>query len=182
MTWSDPTPHRTTPRSKTGSTADPFPDRAPLDHVPVDPPTAHSRLPTAATVSPVRLRLSRKAGFRLQAHSLAVNGLPAVNVARPGKWGNPFTIRQAIEAGYIKRASEPLASQFLVECFEDWLLDRPDHMWTGPARDEARRSILSTLDDLRGKNIACWCAPGAPCHGDVLLELASRLVCEEVKS
>lgn len=54
MTWSDPTPHRTTPRSKTGSTADdrlstadPFPDRAPLDHVPVDPPTADPRLPTA---------------------------------------------------------------------------------------------------------------------------------------
>lgn len=46
MTWSDPTPHRTPPRSKTGSNADPFPDRAPLDHVPVHP-TAHSRLPTA---------------------------------------------------------------------------------------------------------------------------------------
>jgi hypothetical protein len=131
--------------------------------------------------APVRLRLSRKAGFRLQGHSLAVNGLPAVNVARPGKWRNPFTMRQAIEAGYIKRASEPLASQFLVECFEDWLLDKPDQMWTGPAADEARRSILSTLYELRGKNLACWCASGAPCHADVLLELANRPRCEEVK-
>lgn len=135
---------------------------------------------TAEDARPVRLRLSRKAGFRLQEHSLAVNGLPAFNVARPGKWGNPFTMRQAIEAGYIKRASEPLASQFLVECFEDWLLDRPDHMWTGPAGDDARRAILATLPDLRGKNLACWCAPGAPCHADVLLDLANRLRCEAV--
>jgi hypothetical protein len=39
---------------------------------------------------PVRMRLSRAKGFNLQAASLALNGLPAVNVARPSKWGNPF--------------------------------------------------------------------------------------------
>ena len=32
---------------------------------------------------PVRLRLSRAKGFNLQEHSQAVNGLPAVNCARP---------------------------------------------------------------------------------------------------
>ena len=26
---------------------------------------------------------------------------------------------------------------------------------------------------LRGKNLACWCKPGQPCHADVLLELAN---------
>ncbi len=26
---------------------------------------------------------------------------------------------------------------------------------------------------LRGKNLACWCKPGAPCHADVLLEIAN---------
>ncbi len=29
------------------------------------------------------------------------------------------------------------------------------------------------IDPLRGKNLACWCALGAPCHADVLLELAN---------
>lgn len=29
------------------------------------------------------------------------------------------------------------------------------------------------LSELRGKNLACWCKPGAPCHADVLLELAN---------
>jgi hypothetical protein len=34
-----------------------------------------------------------------------------------------------------------------------------------------------TLEDIRqhlkDKNLACWCAPGQPCHADVLLELAN---------
>lgn len=41
---------------------------------------------------PVRIQLSRKRGFFLQEVSQAQNGLPAVNVARPSKWGNPFTV------------------------------------------------------------------------------------------
>lgn len=27
--------------------------------------------------------------------------------------------------------------------------------------------------ELRGKNLACWCRAGAPCHADVLLEIAN---------
>ena len=27
---------------------------------------------------------------------------------------------------------------------------------------------------LRGKNLACWCALDAPCHADVLLEIANN--------
>lgn len=39
---------------------------------------------------------------------------------------------------------------------------------------EARRcAILGALRGLRGKNLACWCKPGEPCHADVLLELAN---------
>ena len=54
MTWSDPKPHRTTPRRENAPTADDrlptaSPDRAPLDHVPAYP-TADCRLPTAALV------------------------------------------------------------------------------------------------------------------------------------
>jgi uncharacterized protein DUF4326 len=28
------------------------------------------------------------------------------------------------------------------------------------------------LEPLRGKNLACWCAPGELCHADVLIEFA----------
>lgn len=41
---------------------------------------------------PQRLQLFRSKGFRLQEASLLRNGLPAVNVARPSRWGNPFTV------------------------------------------------------------------------------------------
>jgi len=28
--------------------------------------------------------------------------------------------------------------------------------------------------ELRGKNLACWCPIGEPCHADVLLEIANK--------
>lgn len=27
---------------------------------------------------------------------------------------------------------------------------------------------------LNGKNLACWCKPGEPCHADVMLEMANQ--------
>jgi hypothetical protein len=27
--------------------------------------------------------------------------------------------------------------------------------------------------ELAGKNLACWCKEGAPCHADVLLDMAN---------
>lgn len=132
-------------------------------------------------MTPLRLRLSRAKGFDLQAHSRAINGLPAVHVARPTKWGNPFTIRLAIEAGFLRRADEALAADFVVECFTDWLFDKPEQMWIWPFGDAARTQILLNVADLRGKNLACWCKPDAPCHADVLLELANGPACQEVR-
>ena len=38
---------------------------------------------TPIRTTPVRLKLSRKKGFDLQAHSRAINGRDAVSVARP---------------------------------------------------------------------------------------------------
>jgi hypothetical protein len=30
------------------------------------------------------------------------------------------------------------------------------------------------LEELRGKNLACWCPLDKPCHADILLELANK--------
>ncbi|WP_162560945.1 hypothetical protein [Methylobacterium durans] len=48
-------------------------------------------------MKPVRLQLSRYAGFNLQEHSRATNGLPAVNVDRSTPWGNPFVAGNEFE-------------------------------------------------------------------------------------
>lgn len=103
---------------------------------------------------PVRLQLSRRKGFDLQAHSLAVNGLPAVNVARPTKWGNPF------QAGMDGQGDR----RYLVDLFRAYV-----------SRPEQADLVAAIRRELTGKNLACWCSlDGNPCHADVLLELASR--------
>jgi hypothetical protein len=33
--------------------------------------------------------------------------------------------------------------------------------------------LMNALDELRGRDLVCWCAPLA-CHGNVLIELANR--------
>lgn len=30
------------------------------------------------------------------------------------------------------------------------------------------------IESLRGKNLACWCKEGEPCHALILLEIANR--------
>jgi hypothetical protein len=63
--------------------------------------------------NPVRLTLSRNRGFDLQALSLATNGLLAVVVARPTKWGNPFVIGEpAGESGEIVADAKEAVRRF----------------------------------------------------------------------
>lgn len=114
---------------------------------------------------PVRLQLSRRKGFDLQAHSLAVNGLAAVNVARPSLFGNPFTAKDAEEASY--RDGNKMAAW----AFGEWMRGAADFADHEPGR---RSIILNILPQLRGKNVACWCK-GEHCHADVLLRLAADL-------
>jgi len=137
-------------------------------------------------VRPVRLQLSRRKGFDLQAVSLATNGLPAVKVDRASGFGNPFPIfkgRQTHlgvttdcwEVGTWNgpalwfRDSEPEARKLAIEAFRAWI-QAPNH---APLRSRAIR-------DLRGKNLACWCKLGTGCHADVLLEFANAPICEAV--
>lgn len=129
--------------------------------------------------APTRLRLSRAKGFDLQAHSRMANGLPAVSCARRSKFGNPFTIAAAIDSGL---ANKETAQAFVVERFRDWLASSRSgqYWWQGEESETRRSAIIAALNHLRGKNLACWCKLDAPCHCDVLLELANRPTCEEV--
>ncbi len=43
---------------------------------------------------------------------------------------------------------------------------------------QTRPDLLGRLEELRGKRLACWCAP-EPCHGNVLAELAENLEFDE---
>ena len=114
---------------------------------------------------PVRLQLSRRKGFDLQALSLKTNGLPAVNVARPSRWGNPWRkgLNRCTGRGFDYR-EEPVKDNETAARFFAEMLPYADRGY--PSNDEIR-------ENLAGKNLACSCKPGEPCHADVLLCIAN---------
>ena len=115
-------------------------------------------------MGPRRIVLSRRAGFDLQAISQALNGLPAQSVARPGPWGNPFTIDAVMaETGLGKDAAQAEA----VGRYGRWIKGELDGPKPPPPREKIRA-------ELAGKNLACWCREGSPCHVDTLLKLANE--------
>lgn len=114
-------------------------------------------------VRPIRLQRSRAKGSKL----VSPNGLPVVCVTRPGVFGNPFSWRKLRELGFI--GTERQLKRAAVDHFRMWLAGNVG--W--PGTPTQREAIRASLPDLRGKNLACWCRPGEPCHADVLLELAN---------
>jgi hypothetical protein len=123
---------------------------------------------------PVRLQLSRHKGFDLQALSQATNGLPAVKVARPTKWGNPYKAMNDDAEGAVRRFRR------LFDVKPSRLRHMILNICSGrPGFGEgALLDMKLALPELRGKNLACFCRLDQPCHADVLLELANRPVCD----
>lgn len=72
-----------------------------------------------------------------------------VVVARPTRWGNPYLIGPDGDREEVVR------------------------------KFRARLASLEALQanvraELRGKNLACWCPIGVPCHADELLVVANQ--------
>lgn len=65
---------------------------------------------------------------------------------RGSKWGNPFVMTDDSEA----------ERERVVAAYREWVVTQPD--------------LMSSLEELRGRRLGCWCAP-KHCHGDVLVEL-----------
>jgi hypothetical protein len=103
---------------------------------------------------PKRIQLSRTKGWRMPANT--------VKVDRSTKFGNPWTVKAAREAGHTGTDAElqALTVGLFADALSKGLPAVADH--------------LEHIEELRGKNLACWCKPGTPCHADVLLEIANR--------
>lgn len=115
---------------------------------------------------PEGFQLSRKKGSRMRKGGKGV--------ARPSPFGNPFTVADAIEAGY----EDP--QRACVAHFEAWVDgdEAYQDVYVVNGRRYDRRWIREHLDDLRGKDLGCWCPlpePGEPdiCHRAVLLKLSN---------
>lgn len=111
---------------------------------------------------PCRIQLRRTKGFNLQAASLRLNGLPAVAVTRPGHWGNPYKVSRNYPAC---AAVADFRRELRYELMAMETGDQP--------RSAHMRWIAQHIQELRGKNVACFCEIGDACHGDILIEVAN---------
>lgn len=104
---------------------------------------------------PKRIQRSRAKGWQMPEG--------AVYVGRPTRWGNPFLVGSSVQA----TPSDPIAVCFsateAVETYRSILAK--------PSMAAFRADVMR---DLRGKDLACWCALDQPCHADVLLEIANE--------
>src|SRR3990170_4525421 len=71
-------------------------------------------------------------------------------VGRPMIFGNPFLISSESDA------------QFCVDAYRRWI-----------HRPSQARIVDLAKKMLKGKDMACWCPLGQPCHADVLLDIAN---------
>jgi protein gp37 len=109
-----------------------------------DKNAALAAVPAETVHPPQRIQRSRKAGSRLPSSTVVVT--------RPTRWGNPF------------RVSKDYPVDRAVSDYEKWLKNDPEGIET----------LRAARAELRGKSLACWCRPGEPCHGDVLLRLVNE--------
>lgn len=97
-----------------------------------------------------------------------------VYVGRGSIWGNPYRVVAQYKNGPFD------------VYHDDWFLGQSTSREYAQSMAvnkylEARENYRHNIPDdpmirgeLRGKNLACWCAEGTPCHADVLLRLANH--------
>lgn len=72
-----------------------------------------------------------------------------IYVGRGSKWGNPYKVDKLMNLGEVLK---------MYACHLKFMEDEK----------------LLKPEELRGKNLACWCKEGEPCHADILLSWANK--------
>jgi hypothetical protein len=117
-------------------------------------------------MTPQRITLSRAKGWRMPPDT--------VKVDRSTQWGNHWEAWR--EPGYDggkwfavrnRREYHPMHDKAaaIAKCISEFERETTESL--------AHYGGMSRLLPLRGRNLACWCKPGQPCHADVLLKLAN---------
>lgn len=118
-----------------------------------------------------------------------------MKVDRTTKWGNPFNFKHPSHCwtalAYGCKGDPAGRNEASVLAFRGWITSGKFMLLTGCGlfAGNGKKSVAAALSpdvaapkapslskiqaELSGKNLACWCALDAPCHADVLLELAN---------
>lgn len=135
--------------------------------------------------TPKRLQRRRTKGWRMPKG--------AVSVTRPSVFGNPFVCiwpygcPKSPDYDHGTKADGTPAMTCCVDTFREWvrqgiaceesrLIGYGGGMRAAlmaAAGNVERTKLVEALPRLRGRDLACWCAPGKPCHADVLIEMAN---------
>jgi hypothetical protein len=99
----------------------------------------------------------------------------AVVVDRRSAWGNPFVVGTH-GVPDAATAAELFRSAVLLSAWAEARVKAEPSMLL-PLFMETMPGAVPRLDAIRerlaGRDLACWCPLDAPCHADVLLELAN---------
>lgn len=119
--------------------------------------------------TPIRVQRKRVKGWRMPENT--------INVTRPGRWGNPFKIGNYYRIG---------RTGFMSPCHPDTIAEAKNdgvHVFVSDNKIavELYEKYLKQLmfpppikQELKGKNLACFCALDQPCHADVLIRIANE--------
>ena len=106
---------------------------------------------------PKRIQRKRTKGWRMPPNT--------VYVGRPSKWGNPFLGPEAADR-YREVLLNPCDDNEL-----KWIAAGGNpivYIWL------AYNTRHPALNELRGKDLVCWCSLEKECHADVLLEICNK--------
>ena len=113
---------------------------------------------------PIRIQRRRAKGWRMPEG--------AVYVGRGSRWGNPYRVKLSIYGRWLVVAPV-VEGSVVIDRFGDH--NDAASLALDLFRERANRGGFAekAKTQLRGRDLACWCSPGAPCHADVLLDLAN---------
>lgn len=97
---------------------------------------------------PIRIQRQRTKGWKMPPNT--------VYVGRPTKWGN--------------RNSHIILGRSLAVSLFERDIEHGAAGWPGIGQALTLEMIRN---ELRGKNLACWCRLDQPCHADILLQIAN---------
>jgi len=107
---------------------------------------------------PIRIQRKRTKGWRMPPNTVCIS--------RPSMWGNPYGVWREDgrwRVGWHLRQTKSWDTEYEARleavrlCMEYFKKER----------------LLDFIEELRNKNLCCWCPLDQPCHGGPLLELAN---------
>lgn len=111
-------------------------------------------------MNPKRIQRKRAKGWRMGS---------AIYVGRPTIFSNPFSARAC-------GGPQQAVSMYRLYLRRRWndLEERGCNIFAIMELQICHQELWRRLPELRGKALCCWCRLDAPCHADVLLEIANK--------